>query len=234
MSSRLRKFEEQRLKRRLFLSIVGSIGILLFLGLFGLKILESFSLFIDTLHGATPQSKDISSSLLLPPTLNALPEATNSASLTITGIAKPDTTLILYVNEKESGKTTVGKDGTFSTVISQTQDGKNTVSAKITDNKGNFSGLSNVLSVMIKKTKPKLEVSSPTDNAKVNTDTINVTGTTEDDTTVRINDHFALINNDRSFSYKYKLNDGDNTLKIVAVDLAGNETSIERHVTLQK
>ena len=61
-----------------------------------------------------------------------------------------------------------------------------------------------------------------------------VDGMTYDNVTVTINDRMVVIKTDNSFSYTYPLNDGDNILKIVATDAAGNQTTVQRKVTYHK
>jgi len=46
-------------------------------------------------------------------------------------------------------------------------------------------------------------------------------------------DRFVSVKDDGSFTYNLRLNDGENTLTIIARDAAGNETKLERKVTYQ-
>src|SRR3989344_8038398 len=94
---RLRRFEERKQKNRLFLSLIGIIGILILLLVFGLRLLVTFSLFIDKIRGNSPQTQT-QNNILLPPTLDPMPVATNSAILTITGTGQAGFMLILYKN----------------------------------------------------------------------------------------------------------------------------------------
>ncbi|MBI4065417.1 hypothetical protein HY409_03545 [Candidatus Gottesmanbacteria bacterium] len=231
--TRLSRFEEKKQQKRLILSVLGSVGIMVFLLLFGLKLLVGFSLFIDKIRGNTPQKEQ--QSILLPPVLDALPEATNSASLKIIGKAQPDITLIIYLNESETKKLTVPKDGAFSVELSA-KEGDNTISAKTLDQKGTLSDLSNVIKVIVKKSKPLLEIASPQEDANIISDdaTFSVQGKTEEENTVTINDRFVLLLKDGSFSFKAQLSEGLNTLTIIATDPAGNQTILERHVTYSR
>ncbi len=231
--TRLSRFEEKKQQRRLILSIIGSIGIVLFLLIFGLKLLVGFSLLIDKIRGNTPLKEQ--QAFLLPPILDALPEATNSASLTVTGKGQPDTTLIVYLNDSETKKITIPKDGIFSVDI-PFKEGENTISTKILDQKGTLSDLSNVIKVTFKKSKPLLEISNPEDNTSVvsNDAFVVVQGKTEEENSITVNGRFVLLQKDGSFSYKTPLSEGSNTLIIIATDQAGNQTTIERHVTYSR
>lgn len=234
-SSRLRQFEERKEKRRLILAILGSAGILLFLAFFGLKILVGFSLFLDKLQETAP--KEQSQTIILPPVLDPLPVATNSATINVTGKGQVGLTLILYLNETESKKLTIADDGTFIVKNLAVSEGTITVSAKQKDDKDNISNLSNVITVQIKRTPPTLDVTAPADGATVigEKNTVTVAGSVKDDTTnVTVNGRFVLVGNNGSFRYDYPLNEGSNTLTIVAIDAAGNQTQVQRRVTYQK
>ncbi len=231
LRSRLSRLEERKERKRLTLAVVGSIAILIFVGTFGVRILIGFSLFVDKLRGTTvpTQQTDV---LILPPVLDPQPIATNSAAIVVTGHGEAGRTLILYLNDGEFKKTKVQEDGTFSVPSVPLSGGTNTISAKLSDDKENTSGLSNVLSVTYANKPPALEVSAPEDNATVSgdTNTVAVTGTTDENVTVTVNGRLVVIKSDNSFSYNYPLNDGDNILTIVATDAAGNQTKVERKV----
>lgn len=217
-------------QKRLVFALAGSIGIVVLILLFGLKLLVGFSLLVDKIRGNTPQKEQ--QSILLPPVLDPQPEATNSASFTITGKGQPNTTIIVYLNESEAKKLTIAKDGVFSIDLTAI-DGENTVSAKLIDEKGTLSDLSNVIRLTYKKSKPLLEVNKPDDNLSIVSDmsTVVVEGKTEQDNSITVNGHFVVIQKDGSFSYKIQLSEGENTFTIVATDQAGNQTTIERHIT---
>ena len=228
------RLEEKKQKRRLTVAIAGSLIVLLFFALFGVRILVGFSLMVDKLRGSAPAAQ--TQSLILPPILDPIPAATKSASLALTGSGEKDRTIIIYVNEKEEEKLPVGADGTFQTLLTGLSEGPNTISARTTDNKENTSDLSNVLTVIVKKSPPILEVNDPEDGTTVTGDTnkVSVTGNTEENTSVSINGRVVVVRGDNSFSYDYPLNEGENRLTVVATDIAGNATSVQRTVTYHR
>lgn len=228
------RLEETRQKRRLAIAIVGSVALLAFFGLFGLKILVGFSLLVDRVRGNTPTAQ--TTELILPPILDPLPNATNSSTLVIRGSAQADLDIILYVDEEETEKSKVSENGTFTLTLDGLTEGTKHISAKVSDDKGTVSELSNVLTILIKKKGPSLELTAPEDNSTLNGDDNKVTiaGKTDVDTSVTVNDRIAVVSGDNTFSYKYPLNDGENKLKIVATDIAGNTSTIERTVTYRK
>ncbi len=233
--SRIGRYEERRQRRRLILAIVGSLAILAFLFLFGVKLLIGFSLFVDKIRGGS-QNPAVGQVLIQPPILDPLPLATNSAKFNLTGKAQTGLTLIVYLNETEVKKLTVASDGIFSVSNLDLREGKNTLSAKLVDDKGNTSDLSNVISTTFKKTPPPLDLSSPADNSTVNgeNNTVTVSGKTADEVAVTVNDRLAVVGSGGNFNYNYQLLEGDNILRVVATDQAGNQTIIERKVTYHR
>ncbi len=232
--SRLRRHEDRIFKKRLVWALGGLVALVVFVFIFGLKLLVGFSLLVDKLHGASPVQKQ-DQILILPPVLDPLPEATNSASLTITGKGDAGFTIIIYVDESETQKLKIESDGTF-TLTKKLAEGSHTISAKAADDKGNLSDLSNVLTVSIKRTKPTLTVTQPQDNARIvgDTNTITVSGKTDADTSITVNSRLALVQDDGSFTYSFSLAEGDNTIQVVATDPSGNQTNLERRVTYQR
>jgi len=229
--SRLRRFEERRQRRRLVLPVLGILTLLAFLGIFGLRLLVVFSIMIDRLRGSSPQQQ--TQTILLAPVLNPIPAATNSAALAVNGIGTAGASVIIYVNESERKKVIISDEGTFFLSPVKLSEGTNTISARITDEKGNASDLSNVLTIFYKKTPPSLDIASPVDGAVISGEPKNVTvsGTTDEQVSVTVNGRLVFVRLDGSFVYEYPLSDGETILTIVATDTAGNQTIVERKVT---
>ena len=165
-----------------------------------------------------------------------MPVATNSAILTITGTGQAGFMLILYKNETEVKQLPIPTTGTFSVPNLFLDEGENTLSAKVKNDKGALSDLSNVVRVTIRRNPPDLDVTSPQNGVTVNGEkkSVTVTGKVKEDTTIAINGRFVVVQNDGSFAYDFPLNDGETILKITATDVAGNQTSVERKVTYTK
>lgn len=233
--SRLRKYEDQQDKKHILWALAGSVGLLIFLLLFGLKILVGFSLMVDKLRGTAPVNTQ-QQTLILPPTLDPLPMATNSANLVVTGKGDKGLIAIIYLNDERFDEVDVKDDGTFEATRLPFTSGENTVSAKQADKKGNTSDLSNVVTVIFENQAPKLTIDRPDDGATVNGEKniVEIAGITDEDASVTINDRFVVVRNDGSFEYDYPLNEGENILTIVATDPAGNTTKLDRAVKYEK
>ncbi|MEK9143469.1 MAG: hypothetical protein AAB481_02490 [Patescibacteria group bacterium] len=232
--SRLRHHEDRIFKKRLIWAIGGSVALVVFIFIFGLKLLVGFSLLVDNLHGASPAEKQ-SQSLILPPILDPLPEATNSATLTISGKGDAGVKIVLYIDEEESITLPVESDGTFS-ITKKLAEGEHTVSAKAKNDKDAVSDLSNVMTVTIKRSKPELTVTNPDDGTRIvgESNTLVVKGKTDSENTVTVNDRLAVVGSDGSFSYTYSLTEGENNLHIVVTDPAGNQETADRRVSYSK
>jgi bacillopeptidase F len=231
--SRLSRYEQKKQIKRLVWAVGGSIAILLFLGIFGLKLLEGFSLLVAKFKGSTPV--DTQNALVLAPTLDDTFEATNTAVIKMSGRTQPKLKVLAYINEEEKDTVTVADDGTFTIDPVNLKEGDNTVSVKAKDEKGNTSDLSNVVHIAYKKSGPVLELESPADNASVigEKNTVTISGKTDTDATLTVNDRVIVTQSGGSFSTDYRLSDGSNTIKVVATDQAGNKTTVERTVTYQ-
>lgn len=232
--SRLRRFEDKRASKRLLWAVAGSVALLLFLLFFGLKILIGFSLLVDKIRGNSPQQAS-QTDILLPPILDPLPESTNSATIEIHGKSDPKKEVLIYVNDKEYKKLTTTDTGEFSIDAIAVDEERVTISAKVKGDKDAVSALSNVITTLIDRTPPKLEVTKPTDTQIINDGThkVIVEGKTEEGMRITVSDRIAVVHADGSFTYAFNVNDGENVLSIVSTDAAGNQTKIERRVTYQ-
>lgn len=80
---------------------------------------------------------------------------------------------------------------------------------------------------------PVLVVISPTENQKIIGNTVAVSGSTDKDTGVYVNDQLVNINEEGKFSYNLKIFPGFNTILIKAVDRKSKTTIINRHITAE-
>lgn len=114
-------------------------------------------------------------------------------------------------------------------------DGSHTITFNAKDNDGN-AATQKTVTFVVDTVAPTLTITSPSDNIKVNQATCVVSGTTNDATSspvsVTINGTSATVGADGSFSKSITLNEGTNTITIVATDSAGKSTTVTRTVTL--
>lgn len=132
-----------------------------------------------------------------------------------------------------------GEDGKKTCTYHATNlsDGSNSVSLQVTDNDGNVSDLATVTFV-ISTSAPTLNVTSPIDNLLTNSNKVTVAGTAaagSDAVTlasVKINGETVSVGEGGAFSKEITLQEGENTITVVAEDSIGKTTSVPRHVTV--
>ncbi len=227
--SRLAQVEEKKSIKSAI--IFGGLTILIIiLGLiFGIP---TFSKFIGLFNRSSNEPITTQSNLLLVPTLSAPPQFTNQKSIIVKGTATPNTTIKIFFNDS-SDQTSSDDKGNFAMNVNL-QKGTNTIFARTIDKSGNQSENSTTFTVTFTDQAPSLTVSSPSDGQSFYGDkqkTISVQGQTDTNVSVTINDHVAIVDNTGKFNFSYNLNQGDNQLKIVATDLAGNKKEISLKVT---
>lgn len=81
--------------------------------------------------------------------------------------------------------------------------------------------------------KPMLEISTPSDQVKVTTASINIVGSTDPDAMIFINGQEVQLKNGGIFSQDIILREGPNTISITAVGRSGQETKADRIILYQ-
>lgn len=229
--SRLSRRMEQKTKKNLLLNVLGIILVLLLILKFGIPLLINLSLFLSGSKGNLEQSENKDPSFIAPPILNSFPQATSSANIIITGLASKDQTINLYINDNLIDSSKTKDDGSFSFKETITP-GENTIKAKaIARNKE--SEFSAIITTSFKSAPPSLNISSPSDGQSFSKDqnVTEVKGTTDSDVKITVNGFWAITDDAGNFSYSLLLQNGENKIKIEAVDIAGNRTEKEIKVT---
>lgn len=233
-NTRISRIEENRTKKQLYVVLGITIAIILLLVTLGIPVFIGVSGFLLNLKG-NPTLENADKTAPVAPILSPLNSATNSATLVLEGYGESNTTLKINLNGETVKETVLGNDGTFSFEDLQLDDGQNTVYATATDKAGNESAISNELKINYMKSGPKLEVSEPADGQTFgkNQEELTIKGKTDIGTRIQVNERFVSVADDGTFSYRIKLQEGENTLKIVATDTAGNRTQVEKKVIYQ-
>lgn len=229
-SHRLRQ-EEKKFTRKLLTSLVIVAASGIFVIFFGLPLLAKIVFFMSGGSQRQTQNTTDTSLALLPPTLNSIITATNSANINISGYSIIDATITVVVNGEESAKIPTDKDGKFNTSEITLKEGENKINAFVA-RKDQESSPSETFVVIYKKSNPKIEISAPLNGARIHQDSrdITVSGATDAGNRLIINDRLVIVQNDGSFNFKVTLSDGDNTIKLQAADDAGNTTDQELKV----
>ncbi|MBM3209547.1 hypothetical protein FJZ40_04640 [Candidatus Shapirobacteria bacterium] len=170
------------------------------------------------------------SQVFLPaPILLPLPEATNSGGITILGLGQKDISVEVFLNDQSLGRATADTEGKFE-ILASLDLGDNQAYAKSFDLMGNSSPPSEKLKITYDKTPPLLEIKSPADQGKFRQEknrSIAIEGVTEPDASLTFNERVLVVDRQGGFTATLRLVEGENKLKFVATDLAGNQTEEE-------
>ena len=226
--SRLTRSVEKKTKKTIILSTIGIIIIMFIMLKFGLEFLVNFSLFISNSKNQQTAVSTNQINYIAPPILNPLPNATNSAQIIISGKALKNQTIYLYINNNQQDQVQTDPDGNFT--FSETLNAGDNQIKTLAQSNNKKSDYSNEFDVIYKNNKPTLDVSSPSDGQSFNKNqvgtgnSIEVTGKTDAGVSVTVNGFWAVIDINNNFSYTLPLQNGDNQIKIIATDQAGNKT----------
>ncbi len=232
--SRLSRKAVKRNEKTFLISIVGIIILLGFLVKFGIPLLFNMSLFVANIRGSSSEiSKNKTKGFLAAPNFDPTFSATNSASVSLKGNALPKLTIKLYRNDELISDTASKDDGSFSFSDVRLSKGDNVFKAKAIDESKNESDFSPLQTISYKTDAPALSVDAPTDGQTFSKDQndIKASGKTDQGVKVTVNDFWAIVDESGNFSYTLHLKNGDNQIKIVATDDAGNKTEVTRKVT---
>ncbi|MBP7768652.1 hypothetical protein KA082_02340 [Candidatus Woesebacteria bacterium] len=229
VSSRLVKKEQKKMLRQTVWFVV--IGLLLVVG-FLFLILPNFIRIINSVLNTKPITEE-ETVLIQAPVLSAPVSATFSAKLAISGYGAANLKTIILLNGERGPEVQTNTDGTFSTEITLAS-GENTISAFTKDEKNHESTTARPYTVVLDTLPPKIELKEP-ENKKVfdsKQKLITVAGLAEPLAKLYLNGRYFTPRSDGSFSTTLSLNTGENKITLIAVDQAGNESKIERVVTL--
>lgn len=224
--SRLQRKQQKDATRQTYLFIGGSIVVLLIVVFFGIKFVFGLSSVIGERFQKKSQVTEERKLVPTTPIFSQDFEATNSSQVTVSGVTDPKTNIELFQND-ESKTTGISDDeGKFTFEVTLLK-GENKFSAQAISEAGAKSPMSNPFSVTYLTEPPKLEISSPKDGETVSNQLTPITGITDKGVSITINDLFSIVDDKGNFSYGFNFSNGDNKIKVVATDAAGNKTTKE-------
>lgn len=232
MASRLSKSQEKKALQKTVFSIVGILVIIIVLVKVAIPGLINFSLFLANLRGdnTTTSTSKNSPNYIMPPIFSTTFTATNSATVTLSGTAQAKEQIILFVNNNPTDTVDVKDDGTFVFKNVTLTPGDNAIKAKAKkDNK--MSDFSDTFTITLRNKAPSLTVDTPHDDDIIHQSTVQVYGKTDPDDQVSVNGFIAIVDTNGQYSYNLSLTPGDNQIKIVSQDTAGNTTEKDLKVT---
>lgn len=233
IESRVKTNLKKKAYHNIALVVLGIIAIIVLLVFFGTKLLIGFSLLAEHGNGDDSTAKtQQKNQYVAPPTFNPIVEATNSATIAVSGKGTADQTVKLYINGNLVDDITVQDDNNFNFSSVHLNDGQNTIKAITLTKDNTKSDYSNELTIAYIHNPPELTINQPQDGQGFNKNAgpVSIQGQTDPGAQVTINDAIAIVDDQGKFNYLYNLKDGDNGLKIVATDKAHNQTTKELHI----
>lgn len=224
--SRLSARERRRYARQTVLFTFLTIILIAAIVIWGVPSLVKVAIFLGDLRSS---SQPISGEDTIPPTppvLQPLSEATSSPTMRLEGFAEEGATVIVSVNNAKKAEMVVESDGEFLFNSLRLEDGENRISAVAIDDAGNESRPSSTYRVTYDAFPPNLELLSPKDSSSfygASEKIVQVTGITDTDATVKVNDKLVIVGQDGKFSHNLELSNGENEITVIARDRAGNE-----------
>lgn len=230
-----RSVDEEELYTKLFNTLFAIIVLVILMVLtfrfFGPKIGSMFGL-ISVNRNTQEKSDKVAP---LPPTFVDPPKATNKTSINLTGNGEPAAKVTLFVNGPKRETILIDQSGEFNFTGITLSNGKNTIFATVEDSQGNISEKSENLVVVFDKTKPKIKITEPTSGQTITNlqNRIKVVGSVNEKAEVKVNDRIAITRPDNTFELLLGVKEGDVSIKIVAVDEAGNRAEQTINVKYQ-
>jgi|GEM_PF-548776 len=229
-------------KKAMAAIILLTTGIILILGLFYLWFFvatANLNSFWSLVRGNRDNEASVTatvSAIPATPTISEAPEAVNKKSFDAKGFASPGQKAFLYINEVESVQTAVDADGVFTFSNVPMTSNNIAIYVKVKDMSSKESAPSKSRTIIFDDKSPKMEVKNPGDGEEFTNPApfFTVIGSVDEDATILVNDRQAILDSDKNFRLVINVNEGDNFLKIKAMDKAGNETLIERKLVYKK
>jgi len=221
-------------KKKIFITIFLLIFIIYFLFSFGFKIIFTVSSFFANFQNKPTPSFEIKEENFFGDiNIDNIPQATNSAYFLVKGNVLNFNELTFFLNDQKIKNIILEEENNFTEEIGLLKEGKNTFYV-IAKNK-NKSKKTPIFEILYKPKKPKLEINQPRDGDKFTNPEIIIKGKTDKETFIKINDNPIIVDALGNFEQIVNLkNEGENTIRISAEDIAGNLETKEIKVFYQK
>lgn len=221
--SRLEKHFEREKKKHLILIIFLIIFFVIFFFTHGIQTIINTSIFISKLTAKNnPVEINLPSSQYGLLDIENIPLATNSSTIEIKGSVFNLRKIVGFLNKEKIIEKDVKNKNSFNLTIDSLKEGNNELYLEGFSDKDKLIKRTRKYNIFYKKEKPKIEITEPQDNSKVNKDLITIKGKTEPETIIKINDLPVVVDALGNFETEVNLLEGENKIKISASDIAGN------------
>lgn len=227
--TRLARKQEAKNTRRAIIYIALTLVLALVLVFVGIPLLIRMAIFLGNLRTSSKLPEQTDTIPPSPPRLVAPFEATNSAQFSLKGFTESGATIKIYNSGLSFGETVADSEGSFVLENLKLTSGRNEITAIAQDAAGNESQPSASTVIEFDTTPPALEITSPENGATITglENKIILEGRTEEGAIIYVNNRLVVVGPEGDFDYQYPLEEGENTLTIIAQDKAGNQTEKE-------
>lgn len=231
--SRLERHQNKTFIQKMAIAVVLFIAFVIFFFSIGIKVLVSFTLFLNQLaNGGNKQQTTEQKKVFNTVAIDPIPSATNSGTILFSGTALNFDSLEIYLNNEKLDEIDISD--TFSGEVKGLEKGENTIYFIAKSSETKETKETDPYEVLYKNEKPKLDIQEPSDNSRTNKEDIKVAGQTDKETSIRINGQPIITDSEGKFSTMVRLKDGENKIQIVAEDIVGNQEQKELKVTYSK
>lgn len=231
--SRLARIEEKNNLRRAYLLIIITLGLVIGLLVFGVPLLIKAATFLGELRSGNEivQNKD-----KIPPQIPFIePYAPyiNTKSLDLYGKTEPGVAIISSVNGNLLEQIVTDAEGTFVLSV-PLKEGSNNIEITAKDTAGNESEPKTIV-ITFDDQPPILEITSPASlSSKTEESRLSIIGKSEPGAQVYLDGRRLIVDREGNFQSTVTLQEGENTLSVLAKDLAQNETIIQLTIRYER
>ncbi len=234
--SRLERRQKKQFIVTIFLALTAIAVIFVLLFTFGLRLLLMTSALISSLshrENSVPSLKK-NNNFIGDVDIDDIAVATNSAKIMVGGSVVNFNSVEFYLNGSLVKKTALVSSDNFLEEIEPLVKGENEVFVIAKSADQDEEKKSSTFTVIYKDEKPKLEVNIPDEGLKTNEEELSISGSTDKETYIKVNDLPVVVDAQGNFHTALRLKDGDNLIKIIAWDFAGNSEEKNLTVSYQK
>ena len=231
-TSRLARKQGKKIIRQSALMIILSIaGLLLFLFVIMPQVIQLFFRFLGTGDLNLIQSDTIPPQV---PIIASQVEATNQPKVELEGFGEAESQVVVVVNGEEIDRVAVDKDGKFSYSL-LLDEGENLINLYGVDQDDNESAGRQFV-IILDRENPTLLFEDLNNGKQIigrDQQNFQIRGETEPNAQLTLNERNVYVRSDGTFVTQVYLQDGDNVLKFVVIDQAGNRTEQEVRVNFR-
>lgn len=226
------RHSESRAKRRLIMTLAAILIATFVFFMWGLPFIIGQLSFLNKRSKSIDASELKIDEAIAPPVLYIPFEATNSANLPISGYAAPLSKVDIYIDGEIKSQTATDTEGKFTSDQVSLNLGTNNIHAVTISDSDKKSLPSKNIKLYFSNEKPSLEISEPGDGIEIKggDKKVKVIGKTDENNSVTVNGSTVIVDNEGNFQTVLAINDGDNTITVIASNSFGNSNQIEKRV----